>query len=231
MSPAQQAAILKYALMAAEAGPVILTIGKVVHSIGNTIGTFTKFSHTIANAGGIMKYLATPGGIVIVVLIALVAAAILVATHWDKIKKTFNNFKQTLKDNETAIRNTAIALGSVFGPALIALGLQAIVTGGQIAAGLIASIISNGVQAAITASIFTGKMIVSLVSFALQAWKTVAVITLQTALFVAQRLGIISASEATSMITAAQWLFNAAMDANPIGVVILALAGAGCSNL
>ena len=104
MSPAQQAAILKYALMAAAAGPVILTLGKVVHSIGNTIGTFTKFSRTIADAGGIMKYLATPGGIVIVVLIALVAAAILVATHWDQVKIVFNNFKQTLKDNETAIR-------------------------------------------------------------------------------------------------------------------------------
>jgi len=227
MPPATQAAILKYVLMAAALGPVILTLGKVVHGIGDTIGTFTKFSRTIADAGGIMKYLATPGGIAIVVLIALAAAAILVVTHWDKIKKAFTDFKKVLKDNETAIRNVAIALGVIFGPALIAMGAQAVATGAVLVSGLIASVISAGVEAGISAAVFTGKMIVSLISFALQAWKTVAVITIQTGLFIAQRLGIISAAEATSIITAAQWLFNAAMDANPIGVVILALAALG----
>ena len=194
---------------------------------GDTIGTFTKLSHTIADAGGIMKYLATPGGIVIVVILALVAAAILIVTHWEKIKKAFNDFKKVLKDNETAIRNTAIALGVVFGPALLAIGAQAVITGAGIATGLIVSIVSSGVQAVITAGAFTGRLIVSLISFALQAWKSVAVISLQTTLFIAQRLGIISAAEATSIITAAQWLFNAAMTANPIGVVILALVALG----
>ncbi|TGE33322.1 phage tail tape measure protein [Desulfosporosinus sp. Sb-LF] len=227
MPPATQAAILKYALMAAAAGPVILTLGKVVHSIGDTIGTFTKMSRTIADAGGLMKYLATPGGIAIVVLLALAAAAILVTTHWDLIKKKFNDFRQALKDNETAIRNVAIAIGVVFGPALIAIGAQAVITGAQIVGGLIASVISAGVEAGISAAVFTGQMIVSLISFALQAWKTVAVLTIQIGLFIAQRLGMISAAEATGIITAAQWLFNAAMDANPIGVVILALAALG----
>jgi len=220
-------AIVKYAMYAAAVGPVILMVGKITRTIGDAFKRFSELSLAISRAGGALNYLKSPGVIVVIVLLALVAAAVLVATHWDLVKKKFNDFKKVLKDNEVAIRNVAIALGVVFGPALIALGAQAVLTGGQIVVGLIASIISTGVQAAITASIFTGKMIVSLVSFALQAWKTVAVITFQTALFVAQRLGIISASEATSIITAAQWLFNAAMDANPIGVVILALAALG----
>jgi len=219
--------ILNFLLIAAAVGPPILIIGKLTHGIGDTIKGFTDLSKSISKAGGILKYLATPGGIVIVVMIALVAAAILVVTHWDKIKKAFTDFKQVLKDNETAIKNVAIALGVIFGPALVTLGAQAVATGATIAAGLIVSIVSSGVQAVITAGAFTGKMIVSLVSFALQAWKTVAVISLQTTLFIAQRLGIISAAEATNIITAAQWLFNAAMDANPIGVVILALAALG----
>ena len=121
----------------------------------------------------------------------------------------------------------AIALGVIFGPALLAMGAQAVATGAVLVSGLIASIISSGVQAGISAAVFTGKLIVSLVSFALQAWKTVTVIGIQTGLFLLQRIGIISASEATSIITAAQWLFNAAMDANPIGVVIVALAALG----
>ena len=227
MSPAQQEMIVKFALVAAAAGPVLVILGGLVRGVGNVIGPFVKLSKSISKAGGILKYLATPGGIVIVVMIALVAAAILVVTHWDKIKKAFTDFKQVLKDNETAIKNVAIALGVIFGPALVTLGAQAVATGATIAAGLIVSIVSSGVQAVITAGAFTGKMIVSLVSFALQAWKTVAVISLQTTLFIAQRLGIISAAEATNIITAAQWLFNAAMDANPIGVVILALAALG----
>lgn len=227
MSPEQQISIAKYALMAAAAGPVILTLGRVVHGIGNTIDTFTRLSRTVSNAGGIMKYLATPGGIVIAVIAALVVAAILIVTHWEKIKRAFNDFKKVLKDNEVAIRNTAIALGVVFGPALVGVGTQAVIAGAKLAGGLIYSIISTGVQAVITAGAFTGKLIVSLISFALQAWKTVAVIGLQTTLFIAQRLGIISAAEATSIITAAQWLFNAAMSANPIGVVILALTALG----
>lgn len=227
MSPQQQEMILKFALMAAAAGPVILTVGKLVYGIGDAVKTFTKLSRSISNAGGILNYLETPGGMVIAIIGALAIAGLLLVTHWGQVAKAFNDFRITLKNNETAIRNVAIALGVIFGPALVALGVQALITGGQISAGLIASLVTSGIEAAATGAVFTGKLIVSLISFALQAWKTVAVIGLQTTLFIAQRLGMISAAEATNIITAAQWLFNAAMNANPMGVVVLGLAALG----
>jgi len=43
----------------------------------------------------------------------------------------------------------------------------------------------------------------------------------------AHKIAMMEGSLATKAITAAQWLFNAAMSANPIGVVVLALAGLG----
>lgn len=227
MSPQQQEMILKFALMAAAAGPVIFTVGKLVYGMGDAVKTFTKLSRSISNAGGILEYLQTPGGMVIAIIGTLTIAGLLLVTHWAQVTKSLNDFKTVLKNNETAIRNVAIALGVIFGPALVGLGVQALITGGQITAGFIASLVTSGIEAAATGAVFTGKLIVSLISFALQVWKTVAVIGIQTTLFIAQRLGIISAAEATNIITAAQWLFNAAMNANPIGVVILALAALG----
>jgi len=43
----------------------------------------------------------------------------------------------------------------------------------------------------------------------------------------AYEIAVIAGSAALKVITAAQWLFNAAMDANPIGVIVLALAALG----
>ncbi|MBW4094582.1 MAG: tape measure protein [Acidobacteria bacterium] len=44
-----------------------------------------------------------------------------------------------------------------------------------------------------------------------------------TAVMVAQRVALVAGAAATGIATAAQWLFNAAMTANPIGLVILAV--------
>jgi len=47
----------------------------------------------------------------------------------------------------------------------------------------------------------------------------------QTIAFVAHKVALIAASVATKVAAAAQWLLNAAMHANPIGLIILAIAG------
>jgi len=47
----------------------------------------------------------------------------------------------------------------------------------------------------------------------------------QTIAFVAHKVALIAASIATKLAAVAQWLLNAAMTANPIGLIILAIAG------
>ena len=46
----------------------------------------------------------------------------------------------------------------------------------------------------------------------------------QTAVLVAQKVALFASAVATRVATAAQWLFNVALDANPIGLVIIAVA-------
>jgi TP901 family phage tail tape measure protein len=45
-----------------------------------------------------------------------------------------------------------------------------------------------------------------------------------TAVMIASKAAMVAAAVATKVVTAAQWLFNAAMSANPIGIVIMAVA-------
>jgi len=47
----------------------------------------------------------------------------------------------------------------------------------------------------------------------------------QTIAFIAHKVALIAASVVTKIAAAAQWLLNAAMSANPIGLIILAIAG------
>lgn len=87
---------------------------------------------------------------------------------------------------------------------VIKAGAEAVIAGGKIVANFIASIITSGAESAISGA----KILLSFVANMIIAG-TQSVIA-------AARIGAV---------TAAQWLLNAAMDANPIGLVILAIAG------
>jgi phage-related protein len=54
--------------------------------------------------------------------------------------------------------------------------------------------------------------------------KTAASFAVSTAAMIAQKAVLIGSAVATGVATAAQWLFNAALDANPIGIIIVVLA-------
>jgi len=259
LDPETKNAIVKFALIAAAVGPVVLIVGKLATGIGKTITEISKLSRNISQAGGIMSFMATPGAIVVAVLAALVIAAILVVTHWDAIKKSFNDFRQTLKDNEEAIKNTAKVLGVVFGPALIKMGAQAVLTGTKLALSFTSAIIEAGFQAVITgakitvsfigsliatsaqiiatALALTGKLVVALANFVIQALVTTGIIDAQTGAWLfnkvqiiangvalaAHKIAMIASGAATTIVTGATWLFNAALLANPIVAVIASL--------
>lgn len=87
-----------------------------------------------------------------------------------------------------------------------------------------AAVVANRVAIiAVTAA----KKALGLVMFIATLGRTTLAWTLNTAAVVAQRLALITVAASLKAATAAQWLLNAAMRANPIGLVIGLLAGAG----
>lgn len=86
MSPEQQQQIVKWAAMAAAAGPVLLVFGKIVSGIGKGIMIFNKFGMAVKAAGGVMGVIASPVMIVIGVIAALAAVVLIVRAHIDNFK-------------------------------------------------------------------------------------------------------------------------------------------------
>lgn len=98
----QKEEIVKMAMFAAAIGPMLIMIGKGTQGVGTFIKTINGISTGIQKAGSFMKWLASPGTIVVAALIAIVAAGILVYKNWDKIvagaKKMGKFIKQTMSD-------------------------------------------------------------------------------------------------------------------------------------
>ncbi|WP_085829022.1 phage tail tape measure protein [Clostridium massiliodielmoense] len=89
LSPEQQKAIVKFALMASAIAPVLLIVGKLTSSIGGTLKNISKFIKYVRRMGGILKFLSSPAMLIVGVFLLLGVVAIYVATHWNKLKKTF----------------------------------------------------------------------------------------------------------------------------------------------
>ena len=89
LDPKQKEQIVKMMLLAAAIGPVLIVLGKATQGVGTFIKTINGISTGIKKAGSLMKWLASPGTIVVVALLAIVAAGILVYKNW-KIHQTDN---------------------------------------------------------------------------------------------------------------------------------------------
>ena len=102
LDPEQKEQIVKMMMLAAAVGPVLIVIGKATQGVGKFIKTINGISTGIKKAGNFMKWLTSPGAIVVAVLIAIVAAGILVYKNWDKIiviaKKLGKFIKQTMQE-------------------------------------------------------------------------------------------------------------------------------------
>lgn len=102
LDPKQKEQIVKMAMFAAAIGPVLVVLGKATQGVGKFIKTINGISIGIQKAGSFMKWLASPGTIVVAALIAIVAAGILVYKNWDKIvagaKEMGKFIKQTMSD-------------------------------------------------------------------------------------------------------------------------------------
>ncbi|MCR3759146.1 phage tail length tape measure family protein [Clostridium felsineum] len=116
--------------------------------------------------------------------------------------KVVSSFVASLVTTGTqAVINGAKIVGS-FIASMATAGVQAAINGGKIVASFVAAIIASGAQSVLSAAKIVGSFVASLIVASTQS------------VLAAARIGLV---------TAAQWLLNAAMDANPIGLVILAI--------
>ncbi|MCM1184437.1 MAG: phage tail tape measure protein [Roseburia sp.] len=122
LSDAQTDNIIKWAGIAAAAGPAIMIFGKVVKGIGTANRTFGAIVKTIGNFGGVMKLLTSPAGIVIGVLAAIALAAFLVIKNWDQVKgflqgvgSWFKNAFEKAGFSVEGFKNKFISIGNTIG--------------------------------------------------------------------------------------------------------------------
>lgn len=127
------------------------------------------------------------------------------------------------KDNAGVIKNVAIAVGSLAlawkGIELMSFIQQA---GGVVAAlGKITTAIFGNIAAKVADKAETAALnVLYAKDFVKNIGKATAGLVKNTAQFVAQKGAMIATTVATKAMAAAQWLLNAAMNANPIGLII-----------
>ena len=138
-------------------------------------------------------------------------------------KITVSFIGSLIKSGAAAVANGAKVAVS-FTATMIKAGAQAVVAGAKVVGSFVASLAQSATQAITTGAAISGNLITSIVSYAASGWKTVGAIAAQTGAWIAQKAAAIGSAVATKTMTAAQWLLNAAMNANPIGLVIAGIS-------
>lgn len=105
LNKTQQNQIIKFALLAAAAGPAIAIFGKITTGVGKTISKFGRLGYLLGHTDKLMKAIFSPGHIVVAVLLAIGAAVYIVIKHWDKFKDTFQKIEPVLKRVAEGISN------------------------------------------------------------------------------------------------------------------------------
>lgn len=86
MDDAQKKQLVKFALMAAAAGPALIVFGKLTTGIGKVVSVLGKVGKAFKLARSLFTLLNIPGLAVVGVLAGIAVAAVLVVKNWKKIK-------------------------------------------------------------------------------------------------------------------------------------------------
>lgn len=202
LSPSTRQIIIDTALLIAGIGPLLIFMGKIIQSI-NLISTAidTVFTSKIIKAGAESIVSGTN------ILIGFVANVIKTGT-------------------EAVVAGGKLAIEFVGN--IIKSGAEAVISGGKIAISFISSIIKAGAEATIAGAKVAASFIASIVTSGAEAVASGAKIAASfIANIVATGVQSVISAGRIGLVTAAQWLLNAAMAANPIGLVVIALAALG----
>jgi phage-related protein len=134
----------------------------------------------------------------------------------DKVKAMASTIK--------SVGGAAISAGKSLATGAVSAGKWAVQAGKAAASGAKSAIVGIG-NAAKTAGAAALSGAKSLGTWALASAKSAASAIASTASIIAQKVAMLAGKVATGVATAAQWLWNAALTANPIGLVIAAVVG------
>ena len=123
-----------------------------------------------------------------------------------------------------SVGGAAISAGKSLATGAVSAGKWAVQAGKAAASGAKSAIVGIG-NAAKTAGAAALSGAKSLGTWALASAKSAASAIASTASIIAQKVAMLAGKVATGVATAAQWLWNAALTANPIGLVIAAIVG------
>lgn len=108
LTPEQRQMIIRFAGMAAVAGPVIGMIGRMTTGVGKLVLEFGFFAGRIKKLG-LIGAIFTPGVKVVLIIGAIIAAVILLIKNWDKVKakvnEVFPNMQQQIAATMGHVRN------------------------------------------------------------------------------------------------------------------------------
>ena len=190
-------------------------LSQIGGAIQTVKGKFNDFRNMLEKNQGTIKTVAIVLGAVFGP--ALIKTGIQAAVAGGKIAVTFVG--SIMKTGAQAVISGA-KLAASFVASVVKSGVQAALAAPKIIGSFVAGIVKTGIESVRTAATMTGKLIVAIAQYAAQGWKAVASIAATSAAWVAQKAAMVASSVAAKAAAAAQWLLNAAMNANPIGVVI-----------
>ena len=119
MDPEQRQQIVRWAMMAAAIGPVLMIFGNAVTMVGKVGGAFTNLGRFASIAtrgfsglsagGGVLRTaiaaIASPAGIVIAVLAAIAIVVLAVVTNFKAFKSAMNSTSPTFKKLQESFNN------------------------------------------------------------------------------------------------------------------------------
>lgn len=147
-----QQQIVKWAGIAATVGPAIMIFGKVVTAVGTGVRMFNQFGVALKAAHGIMGLIASPVGIVVMAIAALVAVVLIVRQHMDVFRNSMTALQpafESIRGHIQSIISKAQEIWAVIGPiaAKIADVLGVVIT---VAVGELVGYISSSVDTILT---------------------------------------------------------------------------------
>lgn len=194
LDPAAQQNIITWAAVAAGIGPVLIGFGKLTNGVKSAIDVTKGTINVTKKVAGGFKNLA-------IGFRTTGDAALGYAGPLGKVGRGMRNFIGGIGNGIKAVGSFTVQLAK--NSAALAVNFAKGVAGGAKAlASFTVEVAKNGVALAVTAA------------------KTVA----HTAASIASKTATLAVRAAQGLATAAQWLWNVAMSANPIGIVITAIA-------
>lgn len=108
--------ILKFAVLAVAIGPAISIIGKLTTGVGGMITSFGKVAKSIKTVG-VLGTMFSPGNLIVLGILALVAAGYLLYKNWDKISakaiELTNSIKEKIAPFIPYLQNIFSAVGAI----------------------------------------------------------------------------------------------------------------------